>query len=441
MSSPVLSNVRQRLIVFARWPEPGKVKTRLLPALTAEAAAALHRRLLMRTWRTAIQFTTAHGAELELRHAGGTEADWQHWLGGDFRLRPQAEGDLGARMAGALADASAEGSRATVIIGSDCPQLTPTALAQAFGALAASEVVLGPAEDGGYYLIGLTHPRPNLFAGIKWGTDRVLAQTLEAVSRDGITSAQLDTLADIDRPDDLAGWREIESAEDLGKPRISVIIPALNEAGQLRETLRAARAGEAYEIIVVDGGSTDGTAELAKDEGALVLASPPSRAGQMNAGALRASGSVLLFLHADTRLPDLWPRAIAGALSGPGVAAGAFGFRTDTAFTGSRWVEWTTNLRSRRQQLPYGDQGLFLRRAVFEELGGFARMPIMEDYEFVRRLRRRGRIVTTDSTVSTSARRWQRLGVLRVTAINQLMVAGYHLGVSLERLARLYRGP
>ena len=124
----------------------------------------------------------------------------------------------------------------------------------------------------------------------------------------------------------------------------------------------------------------------------------------------------------------------------PGTAAGAFQFRIAGDFPGKRWVEWTTNWRSRHCQLPYGDQALFLRRSSFEELGGYADLPIMEDYELVRRLRRRGRVVTADKAAITSGRRWQKLGFLRTTLINRLVVAGYRLGVNPHRLARFYAG-
>jgi rSAM/selenodomain-associated transferase 2 len=159
----------------------------------------------------------------------------------------------------------------------------------------------------------------------------------------------------------------------------------------------------------------------------------------MNAGAARAEGGALLFLHADTRLPPEWSRVVAETLRRPGVAAGAFRFRLAGDFVGKSLIEWGTGLRSRYLQKPYGDQALFLSRAMFEELGGFANLPIMEDYELVSRLRRRGRIVTAHEAILTSARRWQRLGVFRATFINQLVLAGYHLRVHPETLAKLYR--
>ena len=170
-----------------------------------------------------------------------------------------------------------------------------------------------------------------------------------------------------------------------------------------------------------------------------VLSSKPGRARQMNAGAAAAEGGSLLFLHADTLLPPGWAEVVPRTLRAPGVAAGAFRFRIAGSFAGKSFIEWTTGFRSRWLQRPYGDQGLFLTRALFEEMGGFADLPIMEDYEFSARLRRRGRIVTVGEAALTSARRWQTLGVVRTTLRNQWMLAGYHLGVSPQKLATRYR--
>lgn len=432
-----MSQTRPRLILFTRFPVPGKVKTRLIPALGPEGAAALHRRLVLRTLRTAKAACQAHGVDLEIRFAGDDSGAMEHWLGFQWRFRAQCAGDLGQRMAGAFADSFAEGSPATVIIGSDCPNLTAQGLAEAFSALRAQPAVLGPATDGGYYLIGLTRPMPELFQGIAWGTDVVLEQSLNRFSQQGIAPVLLKPLGDVDRPEDVIAWQQRAGAGEARLDRISVILPALKEAAHLATTLEHVRLGMPAEVIVVDGGSTDGTPEIARQAGASVVISPPGRARQMNAGAAEATGEVFLFLHADTHLPSGWTDTIRHTLAPKDIAAGAFAFRIREEFSGRRLVEWGTNLRSRRLQCPYGDQGLFLRRSVFEELGGFADLPLMEDYEFNIRLRHRGRVVTAEAPISTSGRRWIRLGALRTTVTNALIVAGYHAGIQHGVLARL----
>ncbi len=432
-------NGSRRLILFARFPEPGRVKTRLIPALGTKGAAALHRRLVLRALRTAHAACQAGSAELELRFDGADEDAIHHWLGDRWRCRPQAEGDLGDRMARAFEDSFSEGSTATIIIGSDCPALTPDLLVVAFESLGRNPAVLGPATDGGYYLIGLARQIPELFRGISWGTDRVLAESVGILERSGLQARLLHPLDDIDRPGDLPVWRRFVDQEEPSASRISVLIPALNEAENIAATLESVQRGNPHELIVVDGGSTDDTTRLASSSGALVLPSKPGRARQMNAGAARATGNLLLFVHADTILPPNWARVVAETLARPWVVAGAFGFQIAAEFPGRRFLEWGTNWRSRRRQMPYGDQAVFLRQATFEEEGGFANLPIMEDYEFMRRLRRRGRILTVPERAITSGRRWKRLGVVRATVRNKLMIAGYHLGVSPHKLAEFYR--
>lgn len=414
------------------------MKNRLIPALGADGAAALHRRLVLRTLRTANTLCQSQNVELEIRFAGGSENEMHHWLGDGWLCLPQCEGDLGQRMAGAFTDSFREGSPATVIIGSDCPSLTPETLAAAFDALKMNPVVFGPATDGGYYLIGLTKSIPELFQGVAWGTETVFGQSLQILERIGIKPALLHPLDDLDRPEDLAAWRHIVEPEDADLSRVSVIILALNEAMHIAATLQSVRAGRPHEIILVDGGSTDDTRTIAQAAGATVMQSKPGRARQMNAGAARATGNVFLFLHADTLLPNDWTRIVQESLAQPGVVAGSFGFRIAEQFAGRRLVEWTTNLRSRWFQNPYGDQTQFLRRALFEELGGFADLPIMEDYELNQRLRKRGRIVTSSAVAITSGRRWKKVGLIRTTLINKLIIAGYHLGVCPHKLARFY---
>jgi len=191
---------------------------------------------------------------------------------------------------------------------------------------------------------------------------------------------------------------------------------------------------------VVDGGRSDGTAEAARLCGARVMTNMHGRGAQLNAGAVAASGGVLVFLHGDTRLPVGYAALVHRCLAEPGTVAGAFELGIDGPGAGLRLVEQLVNRRSRCAQTPYGDQALFLPRETFFELGGFAEMPIMEDYEFVLRLRRRGRIGLAAGRVLTSPRRWQKLGVVRATLVNLAIVTAYHWGVSPARLARWYRG-
>jgi rSAM/selenodomain-associated transferase 2 len=224
----------------------------------------------------------------------------------------------------------------------------------------------------------------------------------------------------------------------LGRPFLSIIIPVLNEAINIKNTLRSTASDVWVEIVVVDGGSEDNTVEIARDAGAKVVLSPPGRARQLNRGAAEAQGEVYLFLHGDTRLPDGYARSVREIMAREDIVAGAFQLAIDSPKKRFKWVAGAANLRFRFMQFPYGDQAIFLRGDLLRALGGFPELPVMEDFCLVRLLRRQGRIHILDQQVVTSARRWLRLGVFRTTLINQVMVAGFLLGLPRDFLAKLY---
>ena len=220
---------------------------------------------------------------------------------------------------------------------------------------------------------------------------------------------------------------------------ISIIIPTLNEQQVLGATLHRLANQPDCERIVVDGGSSDATLALAREAGCLVVECPRGRGRQMNAGAAAASGRVLLFVHADTLLPANFRQLVPTALARPGVVGGAFSLGIDSTAASLAAIAFFANLRSRLLQLPYGDQALFTNSSTFAAVGGFPEMAIMEDYVFVQRLKQHGKIVILPDRAITSARRWQRMGVIRTTLINQLVVCGHITGVPPTTLAAWYR--
>jgi len=219
---------------------------------------------------------------------------------------------------------------------------------------------------------------------------------------------------------------------------ISVIIPAFNEAGNIEESLRSIPRDPRLERIVVDGGSSDDTVRRAEPLADRILVTNAGRARQMNAGAAVARGEILLFLHADSRLPAGIPDDLIRTLEDPEVAGGAFCLAIDSPRIALRLIAACTNLRARLTRVPYGDQGIFVRKSIFDRLGGFPDQPLMEDLEFARRLKRAGRVVLLPKFVRTLSRRWDREGLVFVTLRNRIFVLLYFLGVSPARLARRY---
>ncbi len=219
--------------------------------------------------------------------------------------------------------------------------------------------------------------------------------------------------------------------------KLSIIIPALEEAETLGKTLQGIKGGAA-EVIVVDGGSKDDTVEVARQYTPHVLISRKSRGLQQHTGARQSSGDVLVFVHADTQLPHGYQRRISRALADPAVIFGAFYLSIYPSSPALDLVACTANLRSRLLQLPYGDQALFVRRQSYFQAGGFNDWPVMEDVDLVRRLNRLGSFKLARGQAKTSARRWHKENLVRTTLRNWSLIARYLLGVSPENLARRY---
>lgn len=227
--------------------------------------------------------------------------------------------------------------------------------------------------------------------------------------------------------------------QNIDTARISIIIPVLNEARNIKQAVASTQPSTNVEVIVVDGGSNDGTVEIAESLGVKLISAPRGRAAQMNAGALAASGEILLFLHADSRLSAGFDIMVRTALQQPGVVAGAFAVQIDAQLWSLRLVEWGVNWRSRFLQMPYGDQAIFVTKQIFHGIGKFPEIPIMEDFELIRRLRRTGKITIIHVPILTSARRWLKNGVFKTTLTNQIIILAYLLGVSPKRIGTWFR--
>ena len=255
-----------------------------------------------------------------------------------------------------------------------------------------------------------------------------------------------ETLQDAPRRDAALGQDATPGGLIRPIPRLSIIIPALNAAGDLGQTLASLEArdleGEEElrisEIIVADGGSSDASTSIAEDHGAQVHCGEPGRGPQLAAGAVSATGDWFLFLHADTCLGQGWRAEAARYMGDPanrdGVAV--FRFALDDRSRGARRVEWGVHRRARWFGLPFGDQGLLISRDLYERLGGYRTIPLMEDVDMIRRIGK-WRITFLDSAAITSAERYRK-GYLRRTALNQVCLALYVLGVPPRWIVRLY---
>jgi rSAM/selenodomain-associated transferase 2 len=220
---------------------------------------------------------------------------------------------------------------------------------------------------------------------------------------------------------------------------VSVVIPVLDEEAYLAAAIASARAAAVREVIVVDGGSTDATPRIAREHADRVLDAPRGRAVQMNAGAAAAQGTVLLFLHADTRLPPGFADAVLDALTDSRVVGGRFDVRIVPGTPLLRLVGWLMNLRSRLSRIATGDQAIFVRRTTFDAMRGFAPIPLMEDVAFSRALKRQGRIACLRHQVETSSRRWLSHGPLRTVLRMWWLRFLYFCGASPARLRRHYQ--
>jgi rSAM/selenodomain-associated transferase 2/rSAM/selenodomain-associated transferase 1 len=441
------------IILFTRLPEPGRSKTRLIPALGAQGAADLHQSMMTRTIRRVSGFCELNPPSLEIRLAGTDDCSaCRHFRGENFRVRPQGPGDLGLRLKRAFHDAFNQGYSRVVAIGTDTPALDERHLDEAFRVLRQHDAVIGPVEDGGYYLIGSSRRCPSIFESIDWGGEHVFSQTIMQFEKLKLTWCKLEKLHDVDHPEDLHVWEKetglktrVPGAEGGGhefkhvqESDISIIIPTLNEEEAIGETIQAACDPHLMEVIVVDGNSSDNTLAVAESVGARIIHAPRGRAGQLNLGAAEARGRYFVFLHADTILPDDYGKTVREILKDYRVSAGAFKFSINRRGLRYRLIDLVTHWRARFLQLPYGDQGLFMTREIFEQTGGYPEIPFMDDFEFVGKLRGMGKIRIAPTPAQTSPRRWIKLGAFRTTFINQVVLIGYRLGVKPEKLKRWY---
>jgi len=220
---------------------------------------------------------------------------------------------------------------------------------------------------------------------------------------------------------------------------VAVIVPVFNEVRMLPTLIEQLQRLKADALIIVDGGSNDGSREILQKSGLHWIQSKPGRAAQMNAGANASNSDILLFIHADTGIDLSHISMLREAMKDGAAAGGRFDIRLSGDRVSFRVIEWFINLRSRLSKICTGDQCQFVRRSRFKQMGGFSDQPLMEDIEFSKRLKRIGRVISLRQTVTTSSRRWEQHGIIRTVWLMWKLRLLYWLGVSPQQLVHIYR--
>lgn len=438
---------KNALIVFTREPAAGLTKTRMMPYYESGQCAELHLSFLKDIYKE----LRSVDADIIVAYTGGEPLKIRSVFGEKRTYIEQRGEDLGHKMFFALEDVFGMGCEKAVLIGTDIPELRSESLNAAFAKLEGDDIVLGPTADGGYYLIGMKELHSEAFDVKRYGESNVLEDTVKSISNAGLTIAYADTYHDMDDREDLAGYlRRMRHDRRLrtsatgrfikANAKISIIVPIYNEASTIRkmmDQLMQYRSGA--EIIFVDGGSTDDTLRIIGDK-FTVLTGAKGRAAQMNLGAEKSSGDILFFLHCDSVLPPNALDEIRECFADN--EYGCFGVQ----FNSSNFFMLTnriiSNHRAWSRGLPFGDQGIFISRELFFDTGMFPEIPIMEDYEFSRRLAASGiKPGRTRHRISTSARRYGSgtISILRTEYKMWDLRRKYRAGMDIDEIAKKYK--
>lgn len=428
------------LIVFMRYPEPGKVKTRLAGDIGPIEAASIYEKLLRRTLGEAREFAFGRpGTRILLFHPPeDLEEDVKRKFPGPWEFLPQAGGHLGQRMNNALKIAFSTGAKRCVLIGSDLADIESTDLEEAFRNIDSGTIVLGPAMDGGFYLVGLNRTCPEPFEYEEWGTDAIFSRTLRAFQSDGFRIHCTKKRSDIDRSHDL---RKLEQ-DFLFRTALSIVIPTLAEPEGLKPLLSFLQdcIWPGDEIIVVQGGANNVSVREISSSIKLVR-SKTGRGIQQNTAAILARGDLLFFLHDDSFPPADFPYLIRKTCKEPHTAIGCFSLAFSPTCRALDLIAKWANLRTVLFGLPYGDQGLFCRRDVFERAGGFQRRYLFEDVNLVKNCRKLGKPAMLPRPVRSSSVRYLSKGILTASLHNHTIMLLSLLGWDEKDLYRYYYGP
>jgi len=428
------------VLLFLKAPREGFVKKRLADGVGHAEATRIYRFLVQQQLAS-----IPTGQRVEIRFTpDDAEAEMRAWLGPYHEYFPQGDGDLGVRLSRGFSSAFERGAGLVIALGGDCPDLDVDCLMAARRSLLRCDLVLGPATDGGCYLIGLRGYTSRLFSDIPWSSSAVLRIIRERAVELG---RSFDLLAEKEDIDDIAGWQRFRRRRLLARQggqrgngqTVAVVIPALNEAEVIDDAIANVKLCLPFaSVFSVDGGSHDRTAEIARAAGAQVVSAPRGRGNQCRSGAEAAfEADWYLFLHADSRLPANAGPVVERFIGNPKANAATFRLRFDDGGWFLAVCAWFTRFDSVFTR--FGDQGILIRRSFYDTLGGFPAWPLFEDVALLQRVRRATKLHSLPAVVTTSARRFRRSGVLRQQVLNTRLLLRYLLGASPESLAAIYR--
>lgn len=439
--------MRNAVIIFTRVPVPGQTKTRMMPFLNGKECAKLHTCFLKDIENECRKIK----ADVFVCFTPEDKEGILHKILGKQEYFPQVGESLGDKMYFALEHVLKKGYDKCLLMGTDIPEIRAEYLTRAFGELNRKDIVFGRTEDGGYYLVGMKKPHREPFEISGYGHADVWKETLKHLEEAGLTVGFTKKLSDMDEPEDLRSYRErMRDKKELqdtttGKylmktAKISVIIPIYNEEKTIQQMQRQLYPlKEKCEIIFVDGGSTDRTLEYL-DADFKVIHSKKGRASQMNAGAKESTGDILFFLHCDSELPSHALAEIRYVMKD--YRAGCFGIAFHSRSLLMHICALISNHRIIDRKVMFGDQGIFIDRDLFFEIGMYADMPILEDYRISLDLKERGvKLGIAKHRIYTSDRRFPKKVIPKLELMwkmNRLRKM-YRDGVDIQKIAGLYR--